>query len=331
MTQIQLRRDTAANWASVNPVLASGEPAFETDTGKFKIGDGTTAYNSLDYIGAGDLPDNITTLGNTFNGAGQLVQLDSTGKLPAIDGSKLTNLPLDNAVTMEDAVDLNNLTTTGNYYILKDLPNLNTPGKYSGVLCVIQKDTPDRAIQLFYRTSAVYSEVYYRTFVSPDWSEWVNLGISGVDNMVTTDTNQIISGVKDFSALFKTNMGISLRGKITARDSNDGINPTIIDYQNGSGNIILGEIEQYTHSSMMKNVGIEIRQNNTSNDAGLYAHKGTDVYPLFDSSNIPTGALKYWTGTEADYTGLTTKNADTLYRLTDTNKVYLGTIQLGGA
>lgn len=150
-------------------------------------------------------------------------------------------------------------------------------------------------------------------------------------NMVTTDTNQIISGVKDFSALFKTNKGISLRGSITARDSNDGINPTIIDYKNGPGNIILGEIEQYTHSSMMKNVGIEIRQNNTSNDAGLYAHKGTDVYPLFDSSNIPTGALKYWTGTETEYTGLTTKNADTLYRTTDTNKVYLGTIQLGGA
>lgn len=92
MTQIQLRRDTSTNWSSVNPVLASGEPAFETDTGKFKIGNGTTAYNSLDYIGAGDLPDNITTQGNTFNGASQLVQLDSTGKLPAIDGSQLTNI-----------------------------------------------------------------------------------------------------------------------------------------------------------------------------------------------------------------------------------------------
>lgn len=53
MTKIQLRRDTSSNWASANPVLASGEPAFETDTGKFKIGDGTTAYNSLPYKGEG--------------------------------------------------------------------------------------------------------------------------------------------------------------------------------------------------------------------------------------------------------------------------------------
>ena len=47
--QIKLRRDTAANWTSVNPVLAAGEPGFETDTGRFKIGDGTTAWNSRLY------------------------------------------------------------------------------------------------------------------------------------------------------------------------------------------------------------------------------------------------------------------------------------------
>ena len=45
----------------------------------------------------GDLPDNITTQGNTFNGASQLVQLDSSGKLPAVDGSQLTNLPAGSA------------------------------------------------------------------------------------------------------------------------------------------------------------------------------------------------------------------------------------------
>jgi uncharacterized repeat protein (TIGR02059 family) len=47
MARIQLRRDTAANWASNNPVLAQGEPSLETDTGIEKIGDGVTAYNDL--------------------------------------------------------------------------------------------------------------------------------------------------------------------------------------------------------------------------------------------------------------------------------------------
>ncbi len=37
--------------------------------------------------------ENVTTQGNTFNAASQLVRLDASGKLPAVDGSQLTNLP----------------------------------------------------------------------------------------------------------------------------------------------------------------------------------------------------------------------------------------------
>ena len=46
---IQLRRDTAANWTSADPTLAAGELGYESDTVKFKIGDGTTAWVSLGY------------------------------------------------------------------------------------------------------------------------------------------------------------------------------------------------------------------------------------------------------------------------------------------
>lgn len=53
MTQIKLRRDTSANFASKNPVLGLGEPAYETDTKKLKIGDGTTAYTQLEYFSTG--------------------------------------------------------------------------------------------------------------------------------------------------------------------------------------------------------------------------------------------------------------------------------------
>lgn len=48
-TQIQLRRGNAADWSTANPVLAEGELSLELDTKKFKIGDGTTAWNSLPY------------------------------------------------------------------------------------------------------------------------------------------------------------------------------------------------------------------------------------------------------------------------------------------
>ena len=50
---IRLRRDTAANWSSVNPVLGAGQPGYDTTNGVLKIGNGVTAWNSLGSIGGG--------------------------------------------------------------------------------------------------------------------------------------------------------------------------------------------------------------------------------------------------------------------------------------
>jgi len=50
-TQIQLRRDTAANWTSEDPTLAAGEVGIETDASPiaFKIGNGSTVWTTLPY------------------------------------------------------------------------------------------------------------------------------------------------------------------------------------------------------------------------------------------------------------------------------------------
>lgn len=48
--QIQLRRDTAADWTTNDTTLSDGELGYETDTRLFKIGDGVTAWTSLAYI-----------------------------------------------------------------------------------------------------------------------------------------------------------------------------------------------------------------------------------------------------------------------------------------
>jgi len=59
--QIQIRRGTAAAWTSADPTLAAGEFAVETDTDKYKIGDGSTAWTSLSYS---SLPSgSVTTAG----------------------------------------------------------------------------------------------------------------------------------------------------------------------------------------------------------------------------------------------------------------------------
>ena len=47
--RIQTRRDTSINWQTANPVLLSGEVGYETDTGRTKTGNGSSAWGLLSY------------------------------------------------------------------------------------------------------------------------------------------------------------------------------------------------------------------------------------------------------------------------------------------
>ena len=72
--RLQLRRGGAQEWANSNPTLAQGELGIELDTGRFKIGDGVTAWNTLRY----ERPvESVTNTANT------LVQRDADGNFSA--------------------------------------------------------------------------------------------------------------------------------------------------------------------------------------------------------------------------------------------------------
>lgn len=51
-TRIQLKHGLAASWTEKNPVLLAGEIGIETDTLKMKVGDGTSHWDALGYLGA---------------------------------------------------------------------------------------------------------------------------------------------------------------------------------------------------------------------------------------------------------------------------------------
>ena len=104
MSLIQVRRDTAAAWTLANTNLATGEIGFETDTGKFKVGNGT-AWNSLGYFGLG---------ANTFSGtqslAGNIIdkpQLQSVRETKASPTISSGTLTLDLNTSNFFAVSLN--------------------------------------------------------------------------------------------------------------------------------------------------------------------------------------------------------------------------------
>jgi hypothetical protein len=83
VTQIQVRRGTAAQWTSANPTLSAGEWGLETDTLKTKIGNGATAWTSLAYQGAGTVTS--ITAGTGLSGG----TITSTGTI-AIDSTVAT-------------------------------------------------------------------------------------------------------------------------------------------------------------------------------------------------------------------------------------------------
>ena len=69
---IQFMRGTSSQAQSDNPVLAAGQPFYETDTHKMKVGDGSTTYVDLPYIGDGlaaqyklDRPFEFSAVGKT--------------------------------------------------------------------------------------------------------------------------------------------------------------------------------------------------------------------------------------------------------------------------
>lgn len=69
--RIQLRRGRAAFWTSENPILHQGEPGYESDTRKLKIGDGVTHWRELPYSSSGgaDIPVDQASLADHISAA----------------------------------------------------------------------------------------------------------------------------------------------------------------------------------------------------------------------------------------------------------------------
>ena len=99
--RIQLRRGGAQEWANANPILAQGEFGVELDTGRIKIGDGVTAWNTLRY----ERP--IESVSNTAN---TLVQRDADGNFSA---GTITATLIGNAATSSRLASSRQIQLTG--------------------------------------------------------------------------------------------------------------------------------------------------------------------------------------------------------------------------
>lgn len=103
-TRIQIRRDSAANWTSNNPILALGELGFDNTNNLIRVGNGVDRWNDLEILGAG--PASGVSYDNSTSG------LSATNVQVAIDvlsGTKATYYEHDQQVASNEWTITHNL------------------------------------------------------------------------------------------------------------------------------------------------------------------------------------------------------------------------------
>lgn len=232
---IRLRRGTAAEWAASQPqpggeILKLGEPGYEKDTGKLKIGDGITPWNSLPYFSDGTpidpetIQDIIGADGFFVEGSGISIVYDDDNDnlIISTSGVSFNN----HTHLLSDITDLSNnsrnflLTPSSNN--LQSLVNdetgsgllvFNTSPNFSGIPTVPTAPSGNNTNQIA-STSFVRNEIAYLIDSAPstldtlnelaaalgDDSNFATTVASGLANKAPLIHNHVVNDISDFNS-----------------------------------------------------------------------------------------------------------------------------------
>ena len=198
--RLQIRADTAANWTSFSPVLLANELGLETDTKKFKIGDGNTSWQSLAYFPS--IVSGGTVLGN--------LEIGTTGTL-TFEGSTANGFE-----TTLGVVD-----PTADRTIL--LPNQSGTVVVGGNASITNADIAANAeIAVSKLANGTANQVLVTDGTDVSWSDNLTLAgdltVNGTTTTINTqdllveDKNIIIGNVTSPSDVTADGGGITLKG-----------------------------------------------------------------------------------------------------------------------
>lgn len=109
----QIRRDLDSVWTSTDPILAQGEPGYETNTGMMKIGNGVDAWSALPYFaGGGGGGGGGTASGTTFSPTGTI----SSTNVQAAVAEVASEAAADLATHAADTTSVHGITDTAALY-----------------------------------------------------------------------------------------------------------------------------------------------------------------------------------------------------------------------
>lgn len=211
-SKIQLRRDLAATWTSVNPVLSAGEMGYETDTDKVKIGDGATAWTSLSYLIDGTTGAETDAVVGAVSG---IVKADGAGNISAASAGTDYQVPLSSGVDYQaPLVSGTNIKTVNGSSILGagDLSVAGTGG--IALTDISVTDNSGNGASLAYdNITGVFTFNYTAPTIPTDIGD-------------LSDAGNLLGGGTDF-----TSLNVTIFDETDAQSVADGLNELITQLQ----------------------------------------------------------------------------------------------------
>ena len=290
-TRIRLRRDTASNWTSNNPTLTTGEMGYETNTGKFKIGDNTTAWTSLPYSITAELSE------------GNLNDLKDVTITSAANGDFLR---WNGTAWINDAVNLAT-DTVGSYVASLTAGTGITLSNNSG-----EESSPTVAVD----TSVIATRTYVEATSSGlNWHNSVNQATTAVLPYTPTYSNGT-AGV-----------GATLTGASNARLQIDGINTTTnqrVLVKNQASDVQNG-IYVVTNQGSASVPFVLTRVSDFDSSAGVgVISSGEAVYVVNGATNAGQGFVVSSSGTGTNDAHVVNTDAITFTQFTGTSTFVAG-------
>lgn len=241
--KISLRNDTAANWTSANPVLLKGEIGIEIDTNKFKVGDGTTNWVSLDYF-MGDITEILSGYMDKATYAGT-----KAGYVKAAEtADKLTTPVTINGVSFDGSQNITVADDTKIPLAQKGVANGVATLDDSGLIPSAQLPSyVDDVIEGYYYDGQFYKESEHTTVITAEtgkiyvdltdpnnpvsyrWTGTVYVDIASPIDIATQE--EAVAGTDNTKMMtpLRTEQAIAAKGYITETAADAAYEPIIAD------------------------------------------------------------------------------------------------------
>jgi hypothetical protein len=311
-TRMQQRRGTASQWISSNsgngPILNAGEIGWESDTNKFKVGDGVSYWADLDYF---------ADINSTINPAfGTSIVFEGATADAYETTLQVTDPTADRTITLPNATGT--VITTGN---LSDITNI---GVFTSTITMEGSSADDHELTL-----SAGNPTADRTITFPDETGTVQLRVTDVSDTEIGYLNGVSSAIQtqmDAKAPLAapaltgdaTAVNLTISGNLTVNGTTTNINSTNLVVEDK--NIVLADVETPTDTTA-DGGGITLKG---ATDKTLNWVDATDAWTSSEDFNLLTGKVYEIAGTSV-LSGTTLGSGVTGSSLTSVGTITSGT------